>query len=427
MDLSAAWRAVVGGRRGREGKASAAGALVSYASLGQPVWSQRRFDQFAEEGYRKNVIAFRCVTEVARAVGGVPWALFSRPRPAADTPTLRAAGDGGWREQEVSDHPLLDLLARPNPLQAGPALIEAAVAHLLVAGNAYVEAVAPKGRPPVELYVLRPDRMRIVPGATGLPAAYRYTVDGRTRDFAVDQVSGRSAILHLKAFHPLDDWYGMAAVEPAAYAIDQHNQAGAWNQALLQNGARPSGALVVQGEGRLTDEQVERLKLDLAEQFTGARGAGRPLLLEGGLAWQEMALSPRDMDFVATKHTAARDIALAFGVPPQMLGIPGDNTYANLREARLAFWEQTVIPLAGMLAAELNAWLAPRFGEGLRLEPDLDQVSALALGRERLWAKVQRADFLTLNEKRAACGYAPVAGGDTLNGRGGPGAGPGPA
>ena len=320
------------------------------------------------------------------------------------------------------EHPLLSLLARPNPLQSGPGLIEAAVGHLLIAGNAFVEAVAPKGRPPVELYALRPDRMRIVPGATGLPAAYRYTVDGRSRDFAVDQVSGRSAILHLKAFHPLDDWYGLSAVEAAAYAIDQHNQAGAWNQALLQNGARPSGALVVQGEaGRLTDEQVERLKQDLAEQFAGARNAGRPLLREGGLAWQAMALTPQDMDFVAMKHTAARDIALAFGVPPQLLGIPGDNTYANLREARLAFWEETVVPLAGMLAAELNAWLAPRFGEGLRLAPDLDEVSALALRRERLWAKVGRADFLTTNEKRAACGYAPVAGGDVLR------AGPGPA
>jgi HK97 family phage portal protein len=279
--------------------------------------------------------------------------------------------------------------------------------------------VAPKGRPPVELYALRPDRMRIVPGPTGLPAAYRYEVDGRSRDFAVDAVTGASAILHLKAFHPTDDWYGLSPMEAAAYAIDQHNAAAAWNQGLLQNGARPSGALVLRPEqGPLTDGQVERLRADIEAQFAGGANAGRPLLLEGGLDWRELSLSPQDLDFIAGKHAAARDIALAFGVPPQLLGIPGDTTYANLREARLGFWEETVIPLAGRIGAELTAWLGPRFGRGLALGPDLDAVSALALRRERVWEKVLKADFLSLNEKRAACGYAPVPGGDAVAGAG---------
>lgn len=396
MELRAAWRALWSGER----KASATGALVAFGALGNPVWTERRIDRLADEGYLRNVIAYRCVGEVARAAAATRWLLFER---------------GARDERELETHPLLGLIRRPNPLQSGAALIEAAVAHLLIAGNGYVEAVAPKGRPPVELYVLRPDRMRIVPGATGLPAAYRYTVEGRSRDFAVDQVTGRSAILHLKTFHPLDDWYGLAAVEPAAYAIDQHNQAGAWNQALLQNGARPSGAMVLRADaGTLTDEQVERLRRDIDDHFAGAANAGRPLLLEGGLDWRELSLSPKDLDFVAGKHAAARDIALAFGVPPMLLGIPGDNTYANLREARLAFWEQTVLPIVEGLAQDLTAWLAHRFGDGLRLAPDLDEIAALSLRRERLWAKLERASFLTVNEKRAACGYAPIAGGEAL-------------
>ncbi|MEX2648628.1 MAG: phage portal protein [Alphaproteobacteria bacterium] len=401
MNLKAAWRALwrEGPNLGpRAGKASGVGALIAFGAVGQPVWTERRFERFAEEGYRRNVIAYRCVTEIARAIGATTWLLTERT---------------GATTRELETHPLLALIARPNPLQSGPALIEALIGHLLIAGNGYLEAVAPKGRPPIELYALRPDRMRIVPGATGLPAAYRYTVDGRSRDFAVDQVTGRSSILHVKAFHPLDDWYGMSAVEPAAYAIDQHNQAGAWNQALLQNGARPSGALVLRADaGGLTDEQVERLRRDIDEQYAGAANAGRPLLLEGGLDWRELSLSPKDMDFVAGRQQAARDIALAFGVPPMLLGIPGDNTYANLREARLAFWEQTILPLIELIAHELGAWLGPRFGEDLRLSPDLDEISALSLRRERLWAKVAGADFLTVNEQRAACGYAPVAGGD---------------
>jgi HK97 family phage portal protein len=407
MNVTAAWRALWGRAKDgapRAAKASATGALIAFGALGQPVWTERRFDRFAEEGFRRNVVAFRCVGEIARAVGATTWLLTER---------------AGKTTRELETHPLLGLIQRPNPLQGGPALVEALIAHLLIAGNAYLEAVAPKERPPVELYALRPDRVRIVPGATGLPAAYRYTVDGRSRDFPVDQVSGRSAILHIKAFHPLDDWYGLSAVEPAAYAIDQHNQSGAWNQALLQNGARPSGALVMRADaGMLTDEQVERLRRDIDDHYAGAANAGRPLLLEGGLDWRELSLSPKDMDFVAGRQQAARDIALAFGVPPMLLGLPGDNTYANLREARLAFWEQTVLPLTERLAQDLSAWLAPRFGEGLRLAPDHDAISALSLRRERLWGEVQAVDFLTLNEKRAACGYAPIAGGDASPARG---------
>ncbi len=121
-----------------------------------------------------------------------------------------------------------------------------------------------------------------------------------------------------------------------------------------------------------------------------------------------------DMDFINAKHTAARDIALAFGVPPQLLGIPGDNTYSNMREARLALWEETVLPLIDQIAAELNNWLVPRFGDGLELAHDLDAPPALGLRRERHWEKLNKADFITINEKRAAAGYGAIAGGDVL-------------
>ena len=191
--------------------------------------------------------------------------------------------------------------------------------------------------------------------------------------------------------------------------------------ALLQNGARPSGAMVYdpkEGPGtNLTDEQFARLKEEVAAQYSGARNAGRPMLLDGGLNWQEMSLSPKDMEFLDARHAAARDIALAFGVPPQLLGIPGDNTYANYQEARLALWEETVIPLLGHLRDELNAWLVPQFGDETALEIDLDGVPALALRRERTWARLQSAGFLTINEKRRAVGLADIEGGDVLPAR----------
>jgi HK97 family phage portal protein len=299
---------------------------------GRPAWTPRDYAALAREGYGRNAIVYRCVRTIAEAAASVPWLLY----------------DGA---AEVDRHPLLALLARPNRRQAGGDFREALIGHLLVAGNAYVEAVAVDGAIR-ELHVLRPDRMKVVPGADGWPEAYEYSVGGRTVRFPSGG-DGISPILHLAQFHPLDDHYGFAPIEAAAVALDIHNAAGAWNKALLDNSARPSGALVYQAKdgGNLSQEQDERLKDELESGFTGAARAGRPLLLEGGLDWKTMALTPRDMDFMAAKNGAAREIALAFGVPPMLLGIPGDNTYSNYKEANLAFWRGTVLPLAGRLAA----------------------------------------------------------------------------
>jgi HK97 family phage portal protein len=371
-----------------EQKASRTGALVALFAQGRARWTPRDYAALAREGYQKNAIAYRCVRLIAEAVAGLPLVLMDGAR-------------------ELDKHPLLDLLARPNPRETRAGLLEKAAGFLLVAGNAYLELVSVAGAPR-ELHALRPDRMKLVPGAEGWPEAYEYSVAGRTVRF--DMRETPPPILHLALFHPLDDHYGLSPLEAAGCALDVHNAASAWNKALLDNAARPSGALVYSAAGgNLSEEQFERLRTELDENYRGARNAGRPLLLEGGLDWKSLSLSPRDMDFIAAKHSSARDIALAFGVPPMLLGIPGDNTYANYAEANRALYRETVLPLAGRMLDALAAWLAPAFGQesgqGLSLVPDLDQVSALAGERESLWARVNAASFLTDDEKRAAVGY----------------------
>jgi HK97 family phage portal protein len=140
------------------------------------------------------------------------------------------------------------------------------------------------------LHVLRPDRMKVVPGDEGWPEAFEYTVAGQTVRFADEPVRGVRPILHVRLFHPANDHYGMSPIEAAASAIDLHNTAARWNKALLDNSARPSGALVYSGsDGRMTAEQFERLKSELEQGFQGAKQAGRPLLLEGGLDWKPLA------------------------------------------------------------------------------------------------------------------------------------------
>ncbi|MGE4371672.1 MAG: phage portal protein [Xanthobacter sp.] len=372
----------------QEVKASRTAALVALLGAGRARWSGRDYASLAREGFARNAIAYRAVRLIGEAAASVPLVLMEGAR-------------------ELDEHPLLDLLARPNPRLTGTSLMEAVVSYLLVSGNAYVEGVAVDGRLR-ELHVLRPDRMRVVPGPDGWPEAFEYTLCGRTQRIAqASMVEGVDVppILHLTAFNPLDDHYGFAPLQAAAQALDLHNSATAWNKALIDNAARPSGALVYGGAGVLSDEQFERLKDELESSFQGATNAGRPLLLEGGLDWRPLSMSPRDMDFEAARNGAAREIALAVGVPPLLLGIPGDNTYSNYVEANRALWRQSVLPLVKRVAEGLSCWLGPAWGEGLRLVPDLDQVEALSGERSELWARVGAADFLSEEEKRAAVGY----------------------
>ena len=285
-------------------KASRTGAVVAWHNQGRPVWTPRDYAALAREGYARNPIVYRSIRMIAESAASVPWLLYEKA-------------------EEHSTHPLLDLLGRPNPRQSGRTLMEAVYGHLLVSGNAYIEAVDLNGAVR-ELYALRPDRMKIVPGPEGWPEAFDYTASGRTIRFAQTDDRTVSPILHLALFHPLNDHYGLPPLEAAQVSLDVHNAAAGWNKALLDNSARPSGALVYAGRegGNLTEDQFERLKQELEDGFTGARNAGRPLLLEGGLDWRPIGMTPRDMDFIEAKNAAAREIALAFGVPPMLLGIP---------------------------------------------------------------------------------------------------------
>jgi HK97 family phage portal protein len=340
----------------------------------------RSYEAQVREAYLGNPVAQRAVRLVAETLA---WAPLNALDPGGGTGARRALG------------------------LATPALLETAASQLLLHGNAYLQILVDAEGRPAELFALRPERVKVEAGAGGWPAAYLYKAgEARTRLPARDGL-GRPSLVHIKATHPLDDHYGLGCLGAAAGAVAIHNAATKWNKALLDNAARPSGALVyTPGDGTvLADEQYDRLKGEIEAEFSGAANAGRPLLLDGGLRWEAMSLSPADMDFVGLKAAAAREIALAFGVPPMLLGLPGDATYANYREANRALWRLTILPLgdkiAGAVAAALAAWWP-----GLTLTLDVDQVTALAEDRQMLWSQVSAADFLTRNEKREMLGFA---------------------
>lgn len=377
-------------------KNSFATPFIAMSNPAQPIWSSRDYGSLAQNGFKQNAVAYRCIRMIAETASVVPIKLYHG-------------------RDELTDHPLLNLLATPNREQALPDLLETFYAYLQVAGDSYLELVLLDDEP-ASLHVLRPDRVKIVSGNKGWPLAYEYVVGTHTTRFNVadDKIC---RVLHQKLFNPLNDHYGMSPLEAAGLGVDIHNAANAWNKTLFDNAARPSGALVYRGPDgalNLTDEQFSRLKAELENNYQGARNAGRPLLLEGGLEWTPISLSPQDMDFIHAKHAAAREIALAFGVPPMLLGIPGDNTYANYAEANRAFWRQTILPLTERTLRAISHWLRVLYQESadLNLKPNLDAIPALSEERMRLWQRIGKAQFLTINEQRIALGYGPIEGGD---------------
>lgn len=286
-------------------------------------------------------------------------------------------------------------------------LLEQAAAGLLLHGNAYLQVI--EGLDGAgELFALQADRVSIEADPRGWPSAYLYKVGRKTTRIARRDHLDRQQIIHVRALNPAQDQQGLGCLEAATPAAAIHNRASRWNKALLDNAARPSGALTYEpGDGAtLSTAQFGRLREEIDRQFSGSQNAGRPLLLEGGLRWQSLGLTPTDMDFVRVKEAAARDIALAFGVPPVLLGLPGDTAYANLREAGRALYRQTVLPLAERILREasevLEEWCGP-----IKLAVDTDAISELAEDRERLWQMVAAADFISEDEKREMLGFAP--------------------
>ncbi|MXP11028.1 phage portal protein [Pseudoblastomonas halimionae] len=323
-----------------------------------------------------NPVAQRAVRLVSESVGGAPLS------PVAD-----------------------ELASLVTATSAGQSLLETLAAQLLLHGDAYAQILKDADGRPVELFALRPERMTPVAGEDGWPTGYTYRVGEKTVHIALEDESGAPNLVHIRGFSPLDDHHGTGCLSAADAAVALHDAATRWNRALLDNAARPSGALVCDSKDgdTLTAEQFERLKAELAAAYQGMANAGRPMLLEGGLRWQGLALTPAEMDFAELKAGAARDIALAFGVPPMLLGLPGDNTYANYREANRALWRLTLLPLGAKILGALAEGLDPWF-HGETLAIDIDRVPELAEDREKLWARVTAADFLSDGEKRRLLG-----------------------
>jgi HK97 family phage portal protein len=342
----------------------------------------------------KNVTAFASINEIAMNVSSVPWKQFRR------------RSDG--KREVVTDTAIAEVLKRPNPSESLEFVMLMTTAYLAMSGNAFFERVRPDTGPNKkevrELYTKRPDRFKLkINPHSGRLEKYIYTIQGQSEvEWWVDPITEQADILHLKSFHPLDDWWGAAPTESAAREIDTSNAATQWNMGLLQNQGRPG--MIYTLIGNLGEEAFDDLERYIREEKAGPTNVGKSMIITGekGTKAEPYGWSPTDMDFGEGDLRLMRKIAMAYRVPPELLGIQ-DATFANRAEARLFLWENTILYYLNYLRGELNNWLFDR-DDDFFIDYILDEIPALAIKRDAIWKRAQESDFLTLDEKREMVG-----------------------
>lgn len=333
--------------------------------------------------YGSNVYVYRAVDYVATACSGIALELY----------TNRS------KTKKLDNHPIIDLLEQPHGGSSYTELIESLVSFAVLTGNGYLYAVMAGGRPK-ELWVLRPDLMNVQLNEKTNEPEYLYSA-GQAK-----QLLDPKRLLHIKMFNPLDDLLGLSPVAVAAAQVEQLRSGEEWNLALLQNYGRPSGALISQAV--LSDNTYLTLKKQVQEVYSGFKNAGRPLILEGGLDWKQFSMNPLELDWSTSKQALSKEIALAIGIPPILLGDSSTATYSNYQEARASFYMETVLPLLDLVVSKLNSWLVPLFGEQLFLAYDKEDIEALQEDRKELINRINsqfQLGYITANEARKASGY----------------------
>ena len=368
-------------------------AIRSIMQRNSATWSAREFVAFATEGYRDNPTVRACI--------------MAKQKAAIECPIILVNEKG----EAVENHPILSLLNKPNPMQSWEKFLTQMIGSHDIAGEGDVLKIG-IGQS-VELWPLRPDWLEITTFSMGLPVSCSYTPSDTYEESTVKQYQF-SELMIWAEYNPLFRWRGLSPLYSAAYSIDTLNEYAKSNKAMLENGMTPSGVLWTDSE--VSDTSFNRLQEQFNGKYAGAKNSGKPMILDGGLKWQGMSFSPRDMEFVSGKRLSQLDVCQVLRVPPQIIGIEGSQTFANYEQARAAFYEDEVIPMVNGLLSELLGFLRKDFKlpPTYKLIVDTDGITALEPRRAERNKVIDGLTSLKVDEKRAAMGYQSTEGGDVI-------------
>lgn len=383
-------------------KSSRAAQATAGHQIGVEQYPARAYDTLIKF-YRTNPIVRRATKLCAESV-------------AAVEPVVQVNG----KETHPAAEAIRELMRKPNPRQTRFDFTLELAAYLKLSGNGWVEANPGVFDHYLETYVLRPERMRIKPGPTGAPMEFIYDPGTGKRAKYWDErgVSDDSAkpglILHIKDFAPDHDWFGAGALEAADGSIAVYESAQTLARNMFDSGLIMSGILsydpqVPAGAAKpsLTADQRNKLQEILDKFKLGKSRAGGAMIADAALKWVPMTSNLVDLQAEEIRNQAARGIANAAGVPPMLLGIPGDNTYANFQEASRAFTRSTVLPDCQRLFGGLARWYGQLMDvkDEVTIEVQEEKLWALSDEIASLWARVDNAQGLSIDERREAKGW----------------------
>lgn len=352
-----------------------------------------------KDGYKENPTVFAATRRVATAATTIPWIIHN--------------GDPARSDPVPEDHGLHQLLHPPRSKNTWNSNIIAGISSLILTGDAYFllnspsilpipGTVTPGPRPTKVTWIPTHQVKHLERGGQRL-ADIEVTRNGKTTTYAGQR------IVHAHTWNPDAAEDGISDLQGCGRSIDTSNAARKWNGNLVSNAAKPGGFLHYPSDApELTDIQFNRLKAEIAERYNGGTKAGRIHLLEGGLKFERGDLTPSEMDWLPGLQHLNREIASAIGIDTSLIGDPASKTYANAQEARVALYEDAVLPRLDTLREAFQSSLRQWWPQ-VTLSLDVDAAPAMQRAREsraKTQADLVRAGVLTPNEAREALGYA---------------------
>lgn len=325
-----------------------------------------------------------CVQAIATELAKLPWSVLSRD-------------DAGRRVR--SEHPVHNLLnVSPNEQMTALVWRELMLTSACLTGNAYslIERT-PDGRPRA-LHFLRPDLMDVQRISTG-EVAYFY---GGGRDEQQRTVFSSNEIFHLMWMSP-DGLLGYSPLSLARQAIGLSIAAEAFGAAYWRNASRPSGVLSTDKE--LTPEAISRMRESWEARMKGVQSAGAIAVLEGGLKYQQISLSPQDSQWLEGRAFQREEICAIYRVPPSVVGLSANKqSYASAEQSNREWVTNCLSSWAARLEAEARRKLF-RSDEGLDTEISFDaMLRADLITRYRSFSIARQFGFMSVNEIRAEIG-----------------------
>lgn len=345
--------------------------------------------------YGKSVYVYACVSKIAQKTASIDWQFYRIKNRAGD-------------KQELFIHEAIDLLYKPNPFQTKGEFFERFIINKKLAGEAFILKVRKNGpgSKVVELWNLRPDLVTIIKDRDMYIKGYEFQTSTETVFFSPED------IIYDSSPNPLDEFSGMSAIFAANTRVETELNAVSYQRNFFKNNARPDFILKV--TNKVTNQQKEEIKESWEKRHKGALASGRGAFLEGGMEYQQISISQREMDYIESLKMTRDDILTAFGVPKPIVAITDDVNLANAQTAMQIFISETIVPEIKRLTERLNEDLiSPEFGDVFYID-FIDPTPSNIKEKAEIQQIQIQSGVLLINEAREELGLDPIKGGDTL-------------